>query len=56
MKLYLVLLTKLFNDEFAKLMTDKFERSMMGESEFFLGFEVKQLKGANFINQAKCTQ
>ena len=30
-----------FNEEFAKLMTDKFEMSMMGELEFFLGFEVK---------------
>jgi hypothetical protein len=31
---------KAFNDEFAKLMTDKFEMSMIGELEFFLGFEV----------------
>ena len=29
---------KAFNDEFAKLMTDKLEMSMMGELEFFLGF------------------
>jgi hypothetical protein len=36
---------KAFNSKFAKLMTDKFEMSMMGELEFFLGFEVKQLKG-----------
>jgi hypothetical protein len=47
---------KAFNDEFAKLMTDKFEMSMMGEFEFFLGFEVKQLKGGTFVNQAKYTQ
>src|SRR3954463_241230 len=44
------------NEEFAKLMTEKFEMSMMGELEFFLGFEVKQLSRGNFINQAKCTQ
>ena len=30
-----------FNEQFAKLMTDKFEMSIMGELEFFLGFEVK---------------
>jgi hypothetical protein len=32
---------KAFNDEFAKLMIDKFEMSMMGELEFFLGLEVR---------------
>jgi hypothetical protein len=32
---------KSFNDEFARLMTDKFEMSMMGELKFFLGFEVR---------------
>jgi hypothetical protein len=37
-------------------MIDKFEMSMMGELEFFLGFEVKQLKGGTFVNQAKYTQ
>ena len=46
---YLVINTK-FNREFAKLMTDKFEMSMMGELEFFLGFKVKQLIGGTFIN------
>src|SRR5215216_2465569 len=33
---------KSFNDEFAALMTEKFEMSMIGELKFFLGFEVKQ--------------
>jgi hypothetical protein len=47
---------KSFNDEFAKLVTEKFEMSMMGELKFFLGFEVKQLRGGTFINQAKYTQ
>ena len=32
---------KLFNDEFQKLMTDRFKMSMMGEMKFFLGFEIK---------------
>jgi hypothetical protein len=37
-------------------MTKKFEMSMMGELKFFLGFEVRQLKGGTLINQAKYTQ
>jgi hypothetical protein len=37
-------------------MTDKFEMSMMGELKFFLGFEVRQLRGGTFINQAKYTK
>ena len=37
-------------------MTAKFEMSMMGELELFLGFEVKQLSEGTFINQAKYTQ
>jgi hypothetical protein len=47
---------KIFNDEFAKLMTDKFEMSMMGELKLFLGFEFGQLRGGAFINQAKYIQ
>ena len=47
---------KSFNEHFAKLMTDKFEMSMMGEMKYFLGFEVKQLREGTFINQAKYTQ
>jgi hypothetical protein len=47
---------KAFNEEFARLMTEKFEMSLMGEMKFFLGFEVKQLKGGTFVNQAKYTQ
>jgi hypothetical protein len=30
--------------------------SMMEEFKFFLGFEVRQLRGGTFINQAKYTQ
>ena len=47
---------KAFNDEFSKLMTDRFEMSMMGELKFFLGFEIKQLREGTFIYQAKYTQ
>ncbi|KAK1607319.1 hypothetical protein QYE76_030992 [Lolium multiflorum] len=32
------------------------EMSMMGEMKFFLGFEIKQLRGGTFINQAKYLQ
>ncbi|KAK1663833.1 hypothetical protein QYE76_051992 [Lolium multiflorum] len=46
----------MFNDEFAKLMTDRFEMSMMGELKYFLGFEIKQLQHGTFINQAKYLQ
>ncbi|KAK1607249.1 hypothetical protein QYE76_030922 [Lolium multiflorum] len=45
-----------FNDEFSKLMTDRFEMSMMGEMKFFLGFEIKQSSEGTFINQAKYLQ
>ncbi|KAK1695261.1 hypothetical protein QYE76_011958 [Lolium multiflorum] len=47
---------KAFNDEFSKLMTDRFEMSMMGEMRFFLGFEIKQLREGTFISQAKYLQ
>ena len=45
-----------FNEQFAKLMTDKFEMSMMGELKFFLGFQIKQLRQGTFFNQAKYIQ
>ncbi|KAK1694357.1 hypothetical protein QYE76_011054 [Lolium multiflorum] len=45
-----------FNDEFAKLMTNRFEMSMMGERKFFLGFDIKQMRQGTFINQAKYVQ
>jgi hypothetical protein len=37
-------------------MTQKFEMSMMGELNYFLGFQVKQLKDVTFISQMKYTQ
>jgi hypothetical protein len=33
---------KSFYDEFSKIMTDRFEMSMMGELKFFLDFQIKQ--------------
>jgi hypothetical protein len=39
-----------FCDEFSKIMTDRFEMSMMGELNFFLGFQIKQLEDDTFIS------
>jgi hypothetical protein len=43
-------------EEFSRVMTQKFEMSMMGELNYFLGFQVKQLKDDTFISQMKYTQ
>jgi hypothetical protein len=43
-------------DEFIRVMMQKFEMSMMGELNYFLGFQVKQLKEGTFISQTKYTQ
>ena len=42
-----------FCEEFSKSMHSEFEMSMMGELNFFLGLQIKQLKKGTFINQAK---
>ncbi|XP_020263787.1 uncharacterized protein LOC109839682, partial [Asparagus officinalis] len=42
--------------EFAKTMQDEFEMSHMGELNFFLGLQIKQLKEGIFINQSKCAK
>ncbi|RVW50068.1 hypothetical protein CK203_104087 [Vitis vinifera] len=39
--------------EFSKCMHSEFEMSMMGELNFFLGLQIKQLKEGIFINQTK---
>jgi hypothetical protein len=38
------------------VMMQKFEMSMMSELNYFLGFQVKQLKEGTFISQTKYTQ
>ncbi|KAI3669337.1 hypothetical protein L6452_40570 [Arctium lappa] len=38
---------------FAKLMVSRFQMSMMGEMNFFLGLQVKQFSTGIFINQSK---
>jgi hypothetical protein len=45
-----------FEDKFSRIMTQKFEMSMMGELKYFLGFQVKQLQEGTFISQTKYIQ
>ncbi|GKD28353.1 retrovirus-related pol polyprotein from transposon TNT 1-94 [Tanacetum coccineum] len=40
-------------DDFPKIMHDEFETSMMGELNFFLGLQIKQLEDDIFFNQSK---
>ncbi|GJW60408.1 retrovirus-related pol polyprotein from transposon TNT 1-94 [Tanacetum coccineum] len=40
-------------DEFAKIMHDEFEMSLMGELNFFLGLQIKQMEDGIFFNQSK---
>ena len=40
-------------EEITKCMHSEFEMSMMGELNFFLGLQIKQLKEGTFINHAK---
>ncbi|GKA50186.1 retrovirus-related pol polyprotein from transposon TNT 1-94 [Tanacetum coccineum] len=40
-------------DDFAKIMHDEFEMSMMGELNFFLGLQIKQMEDEIFFNQPK---
>jgi hypothetical protein len=42
-----------YSNDFAKLMKDNFEMSMMGELSFFLGLQVHQSPCGIFINQSK---
>jgi hypothetical protein len=43
-------------EEFSTLMMQKFEMSMMGELNYFLGFQVKQIKERTFISQTNYNQ
>jgi hypothetical protein len=47
---------KLFCDDFSKIMTDMFEKFMMGVLTFFLRFQIKQAKERTFISQIKYTR
>ncbi|GJX69005.1 retrovirus-related pol polyprotein from transposon TNT 1-94 [Tanacetum coccineum] len=41
------------NTLFTKIMHDEFEMSMMGELNFFLGLQIKQMEDGIFFNQSK---
>jgi hypothetical protein len=43
-------------EEFCMLMVQKFKMPMMGELNYFLGFQVKQLKDDTFMSQTKYMQ
>ena len=38
--------------KFAEQMSSEFEMSMMGELQYFLGLQMKQMKGPSFIKQS----
>ncbi|GKE95846.1 retrovirus-related pol polyprotein from transposon TNT 1-94 [Tanacetum coccineum] len=40
-------------DDFSKIMHDEFEMRMMGELNFYLGLQIKQLEDVIFFNQSK---
>jgi len=42
--------------DFGEMMAREFEMSMIGELNFFLGFQIKQLKEGTFIHQEKYTR
>jgi hypothetical protein len=42
-------------EDFSRIMTKRFEMSMIGELKFFLGFQIKQVKEGTFISQTKYT-
>src|SRR5438034_2119181 len=44
---------KAFCEDFSRIMTKRFEMSMMGKLKFFLGFQIKQLKEGTFLCQTK---
>jgi hypothetical protein len=43
-------------EDFIRIMTKRFEMSMMGELTYFLGFQIKQFKEHTFICQTKYTK
>ena len=40
-----------FSEKFGKLMSEKFEMSMMSELKFFLGLQIEQSKEGTFVSQ-----
>jgi hypothetical protein len=48
-------INKSFYDKFNKILTDRFEMSMMGELKYYLGFQIEQLEDGTFISKTKYT-
>ena len=44
------------SEKFGRLMSEKFEMSMMRELKFFLGLQIKQTKEGTFVSQTKYTK
>ena len=42
-----------FSEKFGRLMSEKFEMSMMSELKFFLGLQIKQTNEGTFVSQTK---
>jgi hypothetical protein len=51
---FFALLMPLFCEKFSKIMTDRFEMSMIGELKYCLGFQIKRLKDNTFIIAGFC--
>src|SRR5215216_7000158 len=45
-----------FCEKFGRLMSEKFEMSMMSELKFFLGLQIKQTKEGTFVSRTKYTK
>ena len=45
-----------FSEKFGRLMSKKFEMSMMCELKFFLSLQIKQTKEGTFVSQTKYTR
>jgi len=45
-----------FSERFGRLMSEKYEMSMMCELKFFLGLQIKQTREGTFISQTKYTK
>ena len=43
-------------NDFSKIMHDEFDMCMMGELNFFLGLQIKQMEDGIFFNQSKYTK
>jgi hypothetical protein len=42
-----------FYEEFENMMANEFEMSMIGELNYFIGLQIKQMKNSTFVSQGK---